>query len=130
MSIDIKFTFHALDLSWDNLTMGEGRAGARAEFVGLVRATEDNKTITGLEYEVYRPMADNVLRRILEQLGQQYPCFHVQVSHRMGVVPVGEAAIRVVVLAVHRREAFSLMTALMDRLKQDVPIWKVRAIVD
>ena len=46
----------------------------------------------------------------------------------MGVVPVGEAAIHVIVAARHRAAAFALLTGFMDRLKQDVPIWKRRAI--
>jgi molybdopterin synthase catalytic subunit len=39
---------------------------------------------------------------------------------------VGEAAIVVRVEAKHRAEAFGMLAAFMDRLKQDVPIWKVK----
>jgi molybdopterin synthase catalytic subunit len=73
-------------------------------------------------------MAEDVMRRIIEELGQSHPCLFVRVTHRVGVVPAGEAAIRVVVAAGHRAEAFAMLAAFMDRLKQDVPIWKRRAL--
>ena len=37
-------------------------------------------------------------------------------------------AVLIAVSTPHRAEAFALAGAFMDRLKQDVPIWKVRAI--
>jgi molybdopterin synthase catalytic subunit len=33
-----------------------------------------------------------------------------------------------VVASAHRAEAFAMVTRFMDRLKQDVPIWKRRAL--
>jgi molybdopterin synthase catalytic subunit len=50
------------------------------------------------------------------------------VIHRVGIVPVGEAAIYVGIAARHRAEAFGLLDEFMNRLKQDVPIWKLRAL--
>jgi molybdopterin synthase catalytic subunit len=43
-------------------------------------------------------------------------------------VPVGEAAIYVVACAIHRAAALAMIGDFMDRLKQDVPIWKIRAL--
>lgn len=103
-----------------------GRAGAVAEFAGLVRDEEGGRRIAALEYEAYAPMAERVMRQIAEELGALYPCLYVRVTHRVGVVPAGEAAIHVIAVAVHRAEAFALVTQFMDRLKQDVPIWKRR----
>ncbi len=50
--------------------------------------------------------------------------------HRIGVIPVGETAIYVGVASPHRGEAIALLAEFMDRLKQDVPIWKRRALAD
>jgi molybdopterin synthase catalytic subunit len=52
----------------------------------------------------------------------------VHVTHRVGVVPAGEAAIHIVAVARHRDAAFAMVTGFMNRLKQDVPIWKRRAL--
>jgi molybdopterin synthase catalytic subunit len=108
--------------------VSHGRAGAVAQFTGIVRAKENHQAIVALEYEAYQPMAQNVMCRILEEIAQVHPCLHVHVLHRLGVIPVGEAAIHVTVTAGHRAEAFAILALFMDRLKQDVPIWKSRAI--
>jgi molybdopterin synthase catalytic subunit len=105
-----------------------GSAGAWVEFAGIVREEESQQAIVALEYEAYSPMAEREMRRILEGLGAARPCLYARVIHRTGVVPVGEIAIWMGVAAVHRGEAFSLLTEFMDRLKKDVPIWKRRAL--
>lgn len=98
--------------------------GAIAEFTGTVRGEENGRTISALVYEAYQPMAETVMRRLLTELAAVHPCLSVRVQHRIGVIPVGEAAIHIAVHAKHRAEAFALLAAFMDRLKQDVPIWK------
>jgi len=98
------------------------------EFVGVVRGTEGGRAISALRYEAYRPMAENQMRKILLELNRSHPCLRARVIHRIGVVPVGEAAIHVSVEAVHRAEAFALVSVFMDRLKEDVPIWKAAVL--
>jgi molybdopterin molybdotransferase len=100
-------------------------AGAVAEFSGTVRDLENGETISALEYEAYSPMAENQMRQILESLAEKHPCLAATVVHRIGVIPVGETAIYICVLGKHRGEAFALLAEFMNRLKQDVPIWKV-----
>lgn len=103
-------------------------AGAWTEFRGLVRDAEDGRRILALEYEAYPGMAEREIRRLLEELSVQHPCLLASVIHRLGVIPVGEAAIHVGVASRHRAEGFGLLAAFMDRLKQDVPIWKCRVV--
>ena len=105
-----------------------GRAGAWAEFRGLVRAEENVTAISALEYEVYPDMAEREIRRLLAEISARHPCLAVKVIHRVGIVPVGETAVYVGVAAKHRGSAFGLLAEFMDRLKQDVPIWKRRAL--
>ena len=128
MHLDIAIATQPIDLRRELPTGILGRAGAIVEFAGVVRGEEEGRSIAALEYEAYSPMAEDVMRRIIEELGQSHPCLSVRVTHRVGVVPAGEAAIRVVVAAGHRAEAFAMLAAFMDRLKQDVPIWKRRAL--
>lgn len=102
--------------------------GAVARFEGIVRGSENGSPIAALEYEAYQPMAEKVMREILCELGEQHPFALARVRHRFGVVPVGDAAIVLEIHSPHRGEAFAVLSKFMDRLKQDVPIWKVRAI--
>jgi molybdopterin molybdotransferase len=107
-----------------------GAHGAWLEFRGVVRAEENGHVISALEYETYSEMAEREIRRILESLSARHPCQMVKIIHRRGTIPVGETAIYVGVASAHRSEAIALLTEFMDLLKQDVPIWKVRALPD
>jgi molybdopterin synthase catalytic subunit len=103
-------------------------AGAVVHFEGRVRGDENGRAIRALVYEAYQPMAEKQMEKILHEIGAHHPCLSVRVRHRIGEVRVGEIAITVETLATHRAEAFALTSVFMDRLKQDVPIWKMKAI--
>jgi len=105
-----------------------GDCGAVVDFRGVVRGEEDGKPISALEYHAYQPMAEREMNRIVRELTDEFACFDVYIAHRVGIVPAGEAAILVRVAARHRGPAFCFLPEFMDRLKIDVPIWKVRSI--
>ncbi len=102
--------------------------GAWVEFRGIVRGEENGVGIGTLEYEAYSTMAETEMRRILQELSRVNACLAAKVIHRIGIVPVGEAAIYLGIAARHRKPAFAMLEGFMDRLKQDVPIWKCRAV--
>lgn len=106
------------------VTSSDGVSGAVVEFAGVVRGDEDGAPITALDYEAYEAMARTEMERILQELSARFPCQAVEVLHRIGRVPVGEASILVRVEAKHRTEAFGMLAEFMNRLKQDAPIWK------
>ncbi len=105
------------------------RVGALAEFTGTVRGEENDQPISALVYEAYQPMAETVMHRLLSELAKAHQCLAVRVQHRTGIIRVGDAAIHIAVQAKHRAPAFALLAAFMDRLKQDVPIWKTDTLV-
>lgn len=98
--------------------------GAVLDFQGVVRADEHGRPIAGLDYEAYQPMAERQIDQIIRELLNDFPCREIDVIHRIGFVPVGEASIWVRVAAPHRQEAISFLAEFMNRLKKDVPIWK------
>ncbi len=103
-------------------------SGGVVRFSGVVRGEEDGQHIPGLHYEAYQPMAEKMIRQILEELAKDSPIKTARVLHRIGFVPVGAAAIIVEVHSVHRREALDVVARFMDRLKAEVPIWKVSGL--
>lgn len=107
------------------LRTSEHTMGAWVEFRGVVRSEENGAAIAALEYEAYPEMALTEMRRLLNEISEQHPCLAAKVIHRTGLIPVGEAAIYVGIAGRHRAEAFAALSAFMDRLKRDVPIWKV-----
>ncbi|MFP4589923.1 MAG: molybdopterin synthase [Halobacteriales archaeon] len=101
------------------------RAGAIATFTGRVRADNlEGHTTTYLEYEKYETVADEALVAIREELLERDGVVEVLLHHHTGVVPAGEDAVYVVVLAGHREEAFATCEDGIDLLKERVPIFK------
>jgi len=99
-------------------------AGAVVSFEGIVRPTENGRTIRGLEYEVYEPMAHDLLATIGEELVRRYDLVGLCVEHSKGLVRVGDCSFRLQVAGRHRQESLAAMSEFIDRLKRDVPIWK------
>ncbi len=104
--------------------------GAWLEFRGMVRGLESGRSIGGLRYEIYHAMAERQLRRIHEEIAAQHPVRGVLFIHREGLVRVGETAVYVGVASAHRGEGIRYLETLMNRLKQDVPIWKAEVLAD
>ena len=98
--------------------------GACVEFLGIVREQEGVRSLAGLQYEAYETMARRAFAGIFAELALLHPCAATTVIHRLGWVPVGEAALFVRVQAKHRGPALALCGALIDRMKDEVPIWK------
>jgi molybdopterin synthase catalytic subunit len=101
-----------------------GGIGAVVEFAGVVRGEEGGTAIAALDYEAYETMARSEMEKIARDLARQFPCESIEVVHRTGRVPVGEASIVVRIEAKHRAEAFGMLAEFMNRMKRDVPIWK------
>jgi len=102
----------------------DGASGAIVEFHGVVRGNEEGRAITGLEYECHVEMAERQLRLIAEEVSARHAFRGLTVLHRVGPIDVGEASLYVRAEAPHREAAFSGTMELIERLKQDVPIWK------
>jgi molybdopterin synthase catalytic subunit len=110
------------------LSMPTREIGACVEFQGIVRELEEGRPLTGLEYEAHESMARKELGRLFDQLQTGHPIASILFVHRLGWVPVGEASMFLRVLAAHRGEALAFCGKAIDRLKQDVPIWKCAAV--
>jgi molybdopterin synthase catalytic subunit len=123
MIIDIHFTPEPIVIPQADLPNRE--IGAVVEFQGIVREMESAEPIQGLSYEAYEPMARKVLEKHLLDLGDIHGCDGVQFIHRLGWVPVGEASLYLRVMSSHRAEALRFLADAIDRLKLDVPIWKL-----
>lgn len=99
-------------------------AGAVLCFEGIVRPLEGDRTIVALEYEAYEPMAGRTLGALAEELAERHGLVAVQVEHSRGRVAVCECSFRLVIHSRHRKEGLAAMEEFIDRMKQDVPIWK------
>jgi molybdopterin synthase catalytic subunit len=122
MQTEIIFTHEPIVIP--QLSLPTREVGACVEFQGIVRELEDGRALAGLDYEAHESMARKELGRIFAELQSVHPIVSILFIHRLGWVPVGEASMFLRVLAAHRGEALAFCGKAIDRLKQDVPIWK------
>ncbi|MBA2431135.1 MAG: molybdenum cofactor biosynthesis protein MoaE [Chthoniobacterales bacterium] len=98
--------------------------GAVLDFWGVVRLTEEQAEIAGIEYEAHYRMAAHQLRVLAEEAMQMFQLQQISIRHRLGFVPVGEPSLLVRVGSRHRAAAFEASEWIVVALKQRVPIWK------
>jgi molybdopterin synthase catalytic subunit len=98
--------------------------GAYVLFEGIVRNHHEGKAVESIFYDAYRPMAEKEIERIVDDVQRSSPEVAIAVLHRLGHLVVGDASIAIVVASPHRAEAFAACRAIIDRIKETVPIWK------
>lgn len=98
--------------------------GAVNLFLGTTRDHHEGRRVLRLEYEAHEAMAQAALSALEAEAREKFELADVAIVHRLGVVPVAEASVAVVVSSAHRGPAFEASRWIMDELKRRVPIWK------
>ncbi|MHB2020860.1 MAG: molybdenum cofactor biosynthesis protein MoaE [Candidatus Xenobia bacterium] len=98
--------------------------GGIALFLGTVRNHHAGRRVEYLEYEAYPSLAQKQMLTIAEAAVSSYEVSRVAVAHRIGRLKIGEVSVAVAVAAAHRAPAFAACRAVIDALKETVPIWK------
>lgn len=107
--------------------------GATVRFDGIARdhtPAAPGKRVLRLEYEAYEEMALSRLAAIAAEATGRWSLRGLEILHRLGSVPVGEASVRVIAAAAHRAAAFDACRFAIDTLKRSVPIWKKEFFAD
>jgi molybdopterin synthase catalytic subunit len=120
----IEITHTKIDITKiiDHVSALEG--GATCLFVGTVRNKTANKKVIRLEYEGYEPMAVSEMEKIAWEAQKKWPVIRIAISHRLGILNLGEEAVAIAVSTPHRKESFEACQFAIDTLKLTVPIWK------
>ncbi len=105
--------------------------GAVVTFDGIVRDhdTSGRGAVTLLDYEAH-PDAAAVVRRVAEEVAATSGAARLAVVHRVGPLVVGDCALAVAVSAAHRGDAFATAAALVDAVKDRLPVWKHQHFAD
>jgi len=98
--------------------------GAYVLFDGVVRDHADGKSVESIFYDSYRPMAEKEIAKIVDAVSGEFDGVAIAVVHRLGLLRVGDSSIVIVCASPHRAEAFAACRAMIDRIKESVPIWK------
>ena len=81
--------------------------GAVVNFLGVVRGSEEGKTISAIDYEAFEKMVQHQFNLLFDEMTNRWPIESVRLVHRVGVVKVNEPSLWVEVVAPHRSEAFA-----------------------
>ncbi len=110
--------------------VADARHGAIATFVGLVRDHDPSVEgeVTHLEYSCH-PDAAAVMARIVAEVEARSGAA-LAVTHRTGLLAVGDAAIVAAAASAHRAEAFDACRTVVERVKAELPVWKREVLAD
>ncbi|MGD9619614.1 MAG: molybdenum cofactor biosynthesis protein MoaE [Mycolicibacterium sp.] len=105
-------------------------AGAVVVFAGVVRDHDGGRTVLRLDYTSH-PSAAQVLADVVGEAATDTTGVRaIAVSHRIGTLHVGDAALIVAVAADHRHAAFQTCAHLVDAVKERLPVWKHQFFAD
>lgn len=104
-------------------------AGGLNVFVGAVRDHDHGQGVVRLEYTAH-PSAVERLAEVAAEVAAEFEVIALAAVHRVGTLEVGDLAVVSAVSAAHRDQAFAASRALIDRLKDRVPIWKHQVFTD
>lgn len=129
-SILVDITSTSVNLQQASNFVTHPEAGAVNIFTGTTRNHHDGKRVLELFYDCYREMAIKELRMISVKMHEKHSLKRIWITHRIGLVPVGEASIILAVSSAHRKNAFAATADAMNIIKKEVPIWKKETYED
>ncbi len=106
--------------------IASSKFGASIYFLGTVRNQNDNKTVTGITYDVHDEMVIKSFEEIYNEVSVklQIKDKAVFIEHIKGYVKLGEISIIIAVACKHRDQAYVLSRYLIEEIKKRSPIWK------
>jgi molybdopterin synthase catalytic subunit len=118
------------DISAAGTFVQDPKCGAVNIFTGITRNHHDGKTVTGLYYDCYEEMALKESKKLLDAITQTYGLSKAVLFHKTGDAPVGEISLIIALSAPHRKPVLDATEELINRLKEELPIWKRESFED
>ena len=93
--------------------------GAIISFIGTVRnRSNDGKPVISLQIEPADENAEAKLGNVENEIRRKWPIQDIVIVRRIGKLKVGEIALVISVLAIHRQEAFQACEYAVDMIKK------------
>lgn len=128
--VRVAVTDAPIDLTEHEALVAHEAAGAVVSFAGVVRDHDGGRGVTRLEYSSH-PSAHDVLAEVAKEVARSAQGVRaIAVSHRVGALAIGDAALVAAVAADHRRAAFETCALLVDTVKERLPVWKHQFFAD
>lgn len=98
--------------------------GGHSLFLGQVRNDElDGKLVSAIEYTAYEELALTQMQEIRSQIFEKHPLICMHVYQSLGLVKTGELCLFVFTSSARRKAAIEACEEIVERLKQELPIW-------
>ena len=125
-----RVTEDPVELAEHEALVAHAAAGAVVGFAGVIRDHDAGRDVIRLEYSAH-PSAENTLAEIASEIAKDRAGVRaIAVSHRVGTLQIGDAALVAAVAADHRRAAFDTCARLVDTVKARLPVWKHQFFAD
>ena len=118
-----------LDLVAHIDAVADPAAGATVSFTGMVRDHDGGRSVTSLEYQGH-PTAGRLVHEVAAEVAARPGVIAVAVTHRVGMLKIGDTAVVAAVSSAHRGTAFAACSDLIDEVKKRIPVWKRQVFVD
>lgn len=123
-------TSDPIEVAEHEALVGHPAAGAVVGFAGVVRDHDGGREVLRLEYTAH-PSAERTLAEVAAEVAAASRGVRaIAVSHRVGPLSIGDAALVAAVAADHRSEAFQTCARLVDLVKERLPVWKHQFFAD
>ncbi|MDY6965519.1 MAG: molybdopterin synthase [Halobacteriota archaeon] len=106
------------------------KVGAIGTFTGIVRGITGETVVKALDFEKYGGVAEERIGSIIDDLKEREGVVDVLIHHRSGYIETGSDIVYVVVAGSHRGDVFSALSLAIERVKEEVPIWKKEITID
>jgi molybdopterin synthase catalytic subunit len=122
--LSVRLTSDPIDAADALAFVADHTVGGTCVFLGTVRDHSSAGGVTGLTYEAWEELALSRLEEIADEMFAKWPVRRIALLHRTGDLAVGEVSVIVACSSAHRADAFEACRHGIERLKEDVPIWK------
>jgi molybdopterin synthase catalytic subunit len=105
-------------------------SGCVVTYVGVIRQYSEGKKVASVEYRDPKGVAAGRLQKIADEASQRWQLENVAITHRTGILKVGDINLVVAVAAAHRKEGFAASQYIIDEFKRALPTNKTETYQD
>lgn len=134
-AVNARIQTEPIDVQGEFARAGSAADGAVSVFVGRVRDHDPQaggQVVTGIEYTAHPDAQATLGKQVLAVTEAVAAGVAVNVTaiHRIGHLEVGDVALLVLVSGPHREPAMTLVPAVVERIKETLPVWKRQLLQD
>lgn len=105
--------------------VNDPRFGGVNLFLGRVRESNHGRSVLGISYDMFQPLALARFGQIAAEIEGNYgPSIKIYIAHAFGRLDIGDPAVLIAVGTPHRDQAYRASRDLIEAVKHTSPIWK------